>query len=181
MSHVPPAQPLHPRRVPFEQINHQSGPSTLLGSQGQSSPRPRRVQSSAHPFDPIYRRLERAASLRRPHPSHLLEFWYCPQSPTPTGAARGGSFAIRRGSSSLVFRLESPAPAAEFRGRSRGHAREENGLIRAAVHGVVRSVSPSTQPTWLNFALKPVWRRCGSCERRWTASGKCSLREGLWY
>ena len=129
MSHVPPAQPLHPRRVPASRsiinrdrrlcsdhkaralhvhgaYSHQLVPSILSTA----------VSSELRP-----------ASLRRPHPSHLLEFWSCPQSPTPTGAARGGSFAIRRGSSSLVFRLESPAPAAEFRGRSRGHARARDG------------------------------------------------------
>jgi len=119
MSHVPPAQPLHPRRVPSSRsiinrdrrlcsdhkaralhvhgaFSHQLIPS-ILSTAVSSELRP-----ATSPFVP---------------PSGVLVL---SPVPTPTGAARGGSFAIRRGSSSLVFRRGSLAPGAEFRGGAEG-------------------------------------------------------------
>ena len=174
MSHVPPAQPLHPRRVPSSRsiinrdrrlcsdhkaralhvhgaYSHQLVPS-ILSTAVSSELRP-----ATSPFVP---------------PSGVLVL-----SPVPHPHRRSARGELRNPPRLVQPRLSPRIPGAGcgISRRSGGHAREENGLIRAAVHGGVRSVSPSTQPTWLNFALKPVWRRCGSCERRWTASGKCSL------
>ena len=103
----------------LEQINHQSGPSTLLGSQGQSSPRPRRVQSAVGPFDPIYRRLERAATCDVPiRPT----FWSSgpapsPPPPPPPAQREGGA------SQSAAARLASSFAADPWR-RVRNFAAE---------------------------------------------------------